>query len=255
MQTALLHTVKQKVRIPTDFRAHPQPVSDKIKMVKFAQVKNRMYLCIHNNDNKKQSIMFSGIIEETATVVAIKRDRDNIDLTLRCSFTQELKIDQSVAHNGVCLTVVSIDGDTYTVTAMKETLDRSNLGLLQVGSKVNVERSMLMNGRLDGHIVQGHVDETATCTAREDANGSTYFTFEYKEDKKMAHNGYFTVDKGSVTVNGVSLTVCNPTANTFQVAIIPYTMGHTNFCEIEIGSIVNIEFDILGKYIARLSQI
>ncbi len=199
--------------------------------------------------------MFSGIIEEFATVVAIKQDRDNIDFTLCCSFTSELSIDQSVAHNGVCLTVVSIDGDNYTVTAMKETLQRSNLGLLKVGDKVNVERSMMMNGRLDGHIVQGHVDETATCIAMEDANGSTYFTFEYPFDRAMARNGYFTVDKGSVTVNGVSLTVCNPTQNTFQVAIIPYTMEHTNFQDIRIGTVVNLEFDILGKYIARLQQL
>lgn len=167
----------------------------------------------------------------------------------------ELGIDQSVAHNGVCLTVVSIEDGTYTVTAMKETLDRSNLGLLKVGDKVNVERSMMMNGRLDGHIVQGHVDETARCIAVEDADGSTYFTFEYQENKEMALNGYFTVDKGSVTVNGVSLTVCNPTKNTFQVAIIPYTFEHTNFCDIKVGSVVNLEFDIIGKYIARLVQI
>ena len=199
--------------------------------------------------------MFSGIIEEFATVVAIRKDRDNIDLTLTCSFVNELGIDQSVAHKGVCLTVVSIDGANYTVTAMKETLDRSNLGLLQVGDKVNVERSMLMNGRLDGHIVQGHVDQTARCTAMEDANGSTYFTFEYDFDRTMARNGYFTVDKGSVTVNGVSLTVCRPTQNTFQVAIIPYTMEHTNFQDIRVGTVVNIEFDILGKYIARLQQL
>lgn len=199
--------------------------------------------------------MFSGIVEEFATVVAIKRDRENIDFSLKCSFTDQLKIDQSVAHNGVCLTVVSTDGDTYTVTAMKETLDRSNLGLLKVGDKVNVERSMPMNGRLDGHIVQGHVDETAICTSVSDAGGSTYFTFEYKEDKEMARNGYFTVDKGSVTVNGVSLTVCNPTANTFTVAIIPYTKEHTNFADIDVGTVVNIEFDILGKYIARLAKL
>ena len=199
--------------------------------------------------------MFSGIIEEFATVVAIHKDRDNIDFTLRCSFVDQLSIDQSVAHNGVCLTVVRIENGTYVVTAMKETLDRSNLGLLQVGDKVNVERSMLMNGRLDGHIVQGHVDETARCIAVEDANGSTYFTFEYKLDLEMARNGYFTVDKGSVTVNGVSLTVCNPTENTFQVAIIPYTMEHTNFQDIRVGTVVNIEFDILGKYIARLQAI
>lgn len=199
--------------------------------------------------------MFSGIIEEFATVTAIRKDRENIDLSLKCSFTGELKIDQSVAHNGVCLTVVSIEGGTYTVTAMKETLERSNLGMLKVGDKVNVERSMLMNGRLDGHIVQGHVDQTARCTAMEDADGSTYFTFKYDADKDKVRHGYFTVDKGSVTVNGVSLTVCNPTADTFQVAIIPYTMEHTNFCDIKIGSVVNIEFDILGKYIARLSQL
>ena len=199
--------------------------------------------------------MFSGIIEEFATVVAIRHDRDNIDFTLTCSFTSELSIDQSIAHNGVCLTVVSIKDNDYTVTAMKETLQRSNLGLLKVGDKVNVERSMLMNGRLDGHIVQGHVDQTARCTALEDANGSTYFTFEYELDPEMARHGYFTVDKGSVTVNGVSLTVCNPTANTFQVAIIPYTMEHTNFCDIRVGSMVNIEFDIIGKYIARLQQL
>ena len=199
--------------------------------------------------------MFSGIIEEFATVTAIRKDRENIDFTLKCSFVDELKIDQSVAHNGVCLTVVSIENGEYTVTAMKETLDRTNLGLLKVGDKVNVERSMLMNGRLDGHIVQGHVDETARCIAKEDANGSTYFTFEYKDDREMARNGYFTVDKGSVTVNGVSLTVCNPTRNTFQVAIIPYTMEHTNFQDIQIGTVVNLEFDILGKYIARLQQL
>ena len=205
-------------------------------------------------------IMFSGIIEEFATVVAIRKDRENIDFTLTCSFVNELSIDQSVAHNGVCLTVVSIvpaQGNspaTYTVTAMKETLDRSNLGLLQVGDKVNVERSMLMNGRLDGHIVQGHVDQTATCVAMEDADGSTYFTFQYPFDAQMARNGYFTVDKGSVTVNGVSLTVCRPTRDTFQVAIIPYTFEHTNFCDIQVGSVVNLEFDIIGKYIARLQQ-
>ena len=196
--------------------------------------------------------MFSGIVEEMATVVAIKHDRENIDLTLKCSFTSELKIDQSISHNGVCLTVVSIDGDTYTVTAMKETLNRSNLGLLHVGDHVNIERSMLMNGRLDGHIVQGHVDETAKCIRKEDADGSTYFTFEYKLDRDMARRGYFTVDKGSVTVNGVSLTVIAPTDNTFTVAIIPYTHDNTNFGDIEIGTTVNIEFDILGKYIARL---
>ncbi|KGF17702.1 riboflavin synthase subunit alpha [Prevotella sp. S7-1-8] len=198
--------------------------------------------------------MFSGIVEEMATVVAINKYQGNIDFTLRCSFTSELKIDQSVAHNGVCLTVVSIEGDTYTTTAMKETLDRSNLSLLKVGDKVNVERSMMINGRLDGHIVQGHVDQTAKCVALDDADGSTYFTFEYLADQSMARRGYFTVDKGSVTVNGVSLTVCQPTANSFKVAIIPYTRQNTNFCNIKVGSVVNLEFDILGKYIARLND-
>lgn len=190
-----------------------------------------------------------------ATVVAVKRDKENIDLTLECPFAGELSIDQSVAHNGVCLTVVALEGNTYTVTAMKETLDRSNLGLLKEGDKVNVERSMMLNGRLDGHIVQGHVDQTATCIDKRDADGSTYYTFEYRLDREMARKGYFTVDKGSVTVNGVSLTVCEPTDNTFTVAIIPYTHDHTNFCNIEVGTIVNIEFDILGKYIARLQAV
>lgn len=199
--------------------------------------------------------MFSGIIENMATVVAVKRDKENIDLTLECPFAGELSIDQSVAHNGVCLTVVALEGNTYTVTAMKETLDRSNLGLLKEGDKVNVERSMMLNGRLDGHIVQGHVDQTATCINKRDADGSTYYTFEYRLDREMARKGYFTVDKGSVTVNGVSLTVCEPTDNTFTVVIIPYTHDHTNFCNIEVGTIVNIEFDILGKYIARLQAV
>lgn len=199
--------------------------------------------------------MFSGIIENMATVVAVKRDKENIDLTLECPFAGELSIDQSVAHNGVCLTVVALEGNTYTVTAMKETLDRSNLGLLKEGDKVNVERSMMLNGRLDGHIVQGHVDQTATCINKRDADGSTYYTFEYRLDREMTRKGYFTVDKGSVTVNGVSLTVCEPTDNTFTVAIIPYTHDHTNFCNIEVGTVVNIEFDILGKYIARLQAV
>lgn len=199
--------------------------------------------------------MFSGIIENIAVVSAIEKDKDNVNLTLTCPFAGELKIDQSISHNGVCLTVVSLGDGCYTVTAMKETLDRSNLGLLSVGDKVNVERSMIMNGRLDGHIVQGHVDMTAECIALEDANGSTYFTFKYPFDKDMARRGYFTVDKGSVTVNGVSLTVCNPIQDTFQVAIIPYTFEHTNFCDIKIGTKVNIEFDILGKYIARLNSL
>ena len=199
--------------------------------------------------------MFSGIVEEMATVVAIDKDKENINFTLKCSFVDELKIDQSIAHNGVCLTVVCLENGTYTVTAMKETLDRSNLGLLKVGDRVNVERSMIMNGRLDGHIVQGHVDQTAKCIAMEDADGSTYFTFEYDSNPEMARRGYFTVDKGSVTVNGVSLTVCEPTDNTFKVAIIPYTRENTNFADISVDRIVNIEFDILGKYIARLASL
>ncbi len=199
--------------------------------------------------------MFSGIVEGMATVKAIKKDQGNVDFMLCCSFTSELKIDQSVAHNGVCLTVVEIIGDTYTVTAMRETLERSNLGLLQVGDQVNVERSMLMNGRLDGHIVQGHVDQTARCVDMRDADGSTYFTFAYESSKEMVERGYFTVDKGSVTVNGVSLTVCEPTEDRFTVAIIPYTREHTNFKNITVGSVVNIEFDILGKYIARLQSL
>ena len=206
--------------------------------------------------------MFSGIVEEMATVVAIVKEQENMHFTLTCSFVSQLKIDQSIAHNGVCLTVVAITPPseayplgTYTVTAMQETLIRSNLGKLSVGDHVNVERSMLMNGRLDGHIVQGHVDQTAQCIEMEDAEGSTYFTFSYDASAEMARRGYFTVDKGSVTVNGVSLTVCDPTSNTFRVAIIPYTLEHTNFCDIRVGTIVNIEFDILGKYIARLQEL
>ena len=199
--------------------------------------------------------MFSGIVEEYAEVVKVVKDQENLHLTLKCSFVDELKIDQSVSHNGVCLTVVSIQDGTYTVTAMKETIERSNIGLLAVGDKVNVERSMMMNGRLDGHIVQGHVDQTAVCTAVDDAQGSWYFTFKYNFDKEMAKRGYFTVDKGSVTVNGVSLTVCNPTSDTFQVAIIPYTYEHTNFHTIKVRSVVNIEFDIIGKYLSRMMQL
>jgi len=183
--------------------------------------------------------MFSGIVEEMATLINIEHEQENIHLTLRCSFTDELKIDQSIAHNGVCLTIVRLKDETYTVTAMKETLERSNLGSLKIGDHINIERSMTMNGRLDVNI--------------EDADGSTYFTFEYPFNSQLAQRGYFTVDKGSVTVNGVSLTVCEPTNNSFKVAIIPYTKENTNFADIEIDSIVNIEFDILGKYIARLN--
>ena len=199
--------------------------------------------------------MFSGIVEECATVVAIEHELENVHFTMKCSFVDELKIDQSVAHNGVCLTVVKIEDGTYVVTAMKETLDRSNLGDLKVGDEVNVERSMMMNGRLDGHIVQGHVDQTAVCTAVEDAQGSWTYTFRYQFDQEMARRGYITVDKGSVTVNGVSLTVCNPKDDTFQVNIIPYTYDNTNFHAIQVGTKVNIEFDILGKYISRYAEL
>lgn len=200
--------------------------------------------------------MFSGIVEEPARVVAVSRDGGNIHLTLSCSFVDELKIDQSVAHNGVCLTVVALPGDgTYTVTAISETLDRSNLGDLKAGSLVNLERSMMMNGRLDGHIVQGHVDCTAVCTDIEEADGSRYFKFSYAFDPVMARRGYMTVEKGSVTVNGVSLTVCDSQLDSFRVAIIPYTFEHTNFSQIEVGTRVNIEFDIIGKYLARLKEI
>lgn len=199
--------------------------------------------------------MFSGIVETMARVVAIEQDKDNKHFTLECPFGHELTIDQSVAHNGVCLTVVSRNGDRYVVTAMDETLKRSNLGELKVGDEVNVERSMQMNGRLDGHIVQGHVDQTAVCTAVVDANGSHEFTFSYESTPEMVQRGYFTVDKGSVTVNGVSLTVCEPTANSFKVCIIPFTFEHTNFHDIQVGTHVNLEFDILGKYISRLAQL
>lgn len=199
--------------------------------------------------------MFSGIVEDAAIVKNIRKENENIHLTLGCSFVKELKIDQSVSHNGVCLTVVDLTEDSYTVTAIKETIERSNLGLLKIGDKVNVERSMLMNGRLDGHIVQGHVDQTARCVAIDEADGSWYFTFEYDYDKEMAKKGYLTVDKGSVTVNGVSLTVCNPTDNSFQVAIIPFTYEHTNFHQFKVGSVINLEFDIIGKYISRIAAI
>ncbi len=196
--------------------------------------------------------MFSGIVEEAATVVGLEKDKSNLHLTLKCSFTNELKIDQSVAHNGVCLTVVKKDGDNYTVTAIQETLDKSNLGILKVGDKVNLERSMMMNGRLDGHIVQGHVDQTAECVELKEADGSWYYTFRYDVDKAKAVQGYMTVEKGSVCVNGVSLTVVNSRDDRFSVAIIPYTYEFTNFHQIKPGSIVNLEFDILGKYISRL---
>ena len=196
--------------------------------------------------------MFSGIVEEAAVVVDIQKDKGNVHFTLKCTFTNELKVDQSISHNGVCLTVVEIKDDTYTVTAIKETLEVSNLGKLEIGSKVNLERSMIMDGRLDGHIVQGHVDQTAVCENVREADGSWYFKFKYNFDKEMAKKGYLTVDKGSVTVNGVSLTVVNPTEDTFEVAIIPYTYDYTNFHQIEKGTMVNLEFDIIGKYISRI---
>jgi len=198
--------------------------------------------------------MFSGIVEEAAPIVKRSVDKGNLHLTVKCSFVNELKIDQSVSHNGVCLTVVNITDDTYTVTAIKETLERSNLGLLKEGDKINLERSMIMNGRLDGHIVQGHVDQTAVCTEVKEADGSWYYTFEYTFDKEMAKQGYMTVEKGSVTVNGVSLTVCNSKDNSFQVAIIPYTYEFTNFHQIKEGTVVNLEFDIIGKYISKINR-
>ena len=199
--------------------------------------------------------MFSGIVEEAARIVAIERDGGNVHLSLTCSFVDELKIDQSVAHNGVCLTVVSLNDDnSYTVTAIQETLDRSNLGGLKVGDLVNLERSMLMNGRLDGHIVQGHVDCTAVCESVEEVDGSHYYKFVYEVDPAMTTKGYVTVEKGSVTVNGVSLTVCNSECNSFRVAIIPYTFEHTNFKNIVAGTKVNLEFDIIGKYLSRLME-
>ena len=200
--------------------------------------------------------MFSGIVEEAARVVDVVSRDGNIDLKVACSFANELRIDQSVAHNGVCLTVVDLPGDgTYTVTAIQETLDRSNLGLLRPGDRVNLERSMLMNGRLDGHIVQGHVDTTAVCESVEDVEGSKYFKFTYEVSREMARQGYMTVEKGSVTVNGVSLTVCDSTPTSFRVAIIPYTFEHTNFNAIVPGTRVNLEYDIIGKYLARLASL
>jgi riboflavin synthase len=192
--------------------------------------------------------MFSGIVEEAATVVHLENEQENLHITMRCSFTDELKIDQSISHNGVCLTVVRIDGDTYTVTAIQETLQKSNLGLLQVGDKVNLERSTRLDGRLDGHMVQGHVDLTAMCTKVEEAEGSWYYTFSY-EPKGEEH---LTVEKGSVSVNGVSLTVVNSRETSFQVAIIPFTYEVTNFHQFIVGTVVNIEFDIIGKYIAKI---
>lgn len=194
--------------------------------------------------------MFSGIVEEAAPVVKLEHDKDNLHITMQCSFTNELKIDQSIAHNGVCLTVVKKDGNTYTVTAIMETLIKSNLGSLKVGDKVNLERSMKVDSLLDGHLVQGHVDQTATCKLVEEVNGSWYFTFEYEPTL----DGNITVEKGSISVNGVSLTVVNSQPKSFQVAIIPYTYEHTNFHQIKSGTVVNLEFDIVGKYITKLMK-
>ena len=204
--------------------------------------------------------MFSGIVEEMATVTNIRRYGGNVDFTLTCSFVNELKIDQSVSHNGVCLTVVKTKDDLYTVTAMQETLRLTNLDLLKEGDWVNVERSMMMGGRLDGHIVQGHVDQKAVCIEAKETDGSWYYRFEYDSTKEMVERGYFCVDKGSVCINGVSLTVCEPDVKGdkgyVSVCIIPYTHEETNFKYIEVGTVVNIEFDILGKYMARyLAQI
>ena len=192
--------------------------------------------------------MFSGIVEEAATVVQLEKEQENLHITMQCSFTHELKIDQSIAHNGVCLTVVKIKDDTYTVTAIQETLIKSNLGLLQKGDKVNLERSTRLDARMGGHMVQGHVDRTATFTEGKEAEGSWYYTFEYEP----IGNEHMTVEKGSVSVNGVSLTVVNSQERSFQVAIIPFTYEVTNFHQFRKGTKVNIEFDIIGKYIARI---
>ncbi len=192
--------------------------------------------------------MFSGIVEETATVTRVIKDQENIHFSLSCSFLGELSIDQSVSHDGVCLTVVKVSDKEYTVTAIQETLLKTNLGSWKPGTKVNLERSVRADGRLDGHMVQGHVDLTAKCTEVRESDGSWYYTFEY-EPKIEEH---LTVEKGSVSVNGVSLTVVNSRQNTFQVAIIPYTYEVTNFHEFKAGTIVNIEFDIIGKYIAKI---
>ena len=192
--------------------------------------------------------MFSGIVEEAATVVRLEKEQENLHITMECSFADELKIDQSISHNGVCLTVVDLKEGTYKVTAIKETLMKSHLGVLKIGDKVNLERSTRLDSRLDGHMVQGHVDLTATCTEVLEAEGSWYFTFEYEPQGEE----HITVEKGSVSVNGVSLTVVNSQERSFQVAIIPFTYEVTNFHQIKKGTVVNIEFDIIGKYIARI---
>ena len=193
--------------------------------------------------------MFTGIIEEIGKIVQIEREEANLHLYVKSSFTNELKIDQSVAHNGVCLTVVAIDGDVYQVTAIAETLAKTHLGSLQVGDAVNLERGMLLNTRLDGHIVQGHIDQTGTCSAIKEEAGSTRFTFEYNPS-----TGNVVIEKGSITVNGVSLTVVDATRDSFSVAVIPYTLAYTNLQHLQIDSVVNLEFDVIGKYVARLMQ-
>ncbi|AXG73582.1 riboflavin synthase [Flavobacterium arcticum] len=194
--------------------------------------------------------MFTGIIETSGSIKQISKDGSNINITITSTITNELKIDQSVSHNGICLTVVAIEGNNYTVTAIKETIEKTNLGHWQEGDSVNLERAMKLGDRLDGHIVQGHVDQTAVCKHIEEVNGSWYFTFEYNTDQ---HN--ITIEKGSITVNGVSLTVVNSKTNEFSVAIIPYTYEHTNFKDFKVGSIVNLEFDVIGKYVARLQEL
>ena len=194
--------------------------------------------------------MFTGIIESLGTVKEVRQDQDNLHLTISASITPELKIDQSIAHNGVCLTVVAIDSDYYTVTAIRETIEKTNLGDWKIGDSVNLERAMKLGDRLDGHIVQGHVDQTGICVSVENANGSWYYTFEY--DEKLNN---LTIEKGSITVNGVSLTVVNSKQNQFSVAIIPYTYEHTNFKNFEVGTKINLEFDVIGKYVARLHQL
>lgn len=193
--------------------------------------------------------MFTGIIESLGEVEQLEKEGGNLHISINSPITPELKIDQSIAHNGVCLTVVSIEGTTYTVTAIDETLQKSNLGELKVGNTINLERAMVLGSRLDGHIVQGHVDQTAKCTAISEQDGSWYFTFEY--DSKMNN---ITIEKGSITVDGVSLTVVDSGKNSFSVAIIPYTYEHTRFGAYEVGSTVNLEFDVIGKYVARLVQ-
>ena len=191
--------------------------------------------------------MFTGIIERMGTVSNLEKDLDNLNITIKSDITNELKIDQSIAHNGVCLTIVDINEDQYTVTAINETLEKSNLGVLSVGDNINLERAMILGERLDGHIVQGHVDQTALCTNVTEENGSWMYTFKYEDSKDNV-----TIEKGSITVNGVSLTVVNSKDNEFSVAIIPYTFHNTNFGSIKKGSKVNLEFDVIGKYVARL---